>query len=161
VSSIWEKVRTCGKRKKIDGRSDARVTARMANPTRARAAHHPPLCDALDMGRVIRGCRKGKGSVFTSHTHTRKGAAKHRQQVRDGRTRRARAAADRDGAGEATALEDGWRCCDDGDGTRRRARGGFECVRAFGFVRARIASRQGHRRGMDVAVVGWVQRPRD
>lgn len=35
------------------------------------------------MGRVIRGCRKGKGSVFTSHTHTRKGAAKHRQQVRE------------------------------------------------------------------------------
>merc|ERR1712100_307681 len=30
------------------------------------------------MGRVIRGCRKGKGSVFRSHTHTRKGEAKHR-----------------------------------------------------------------------------------
>merc|ERR1712216_339732 len=35
---------------------------------------------SMGMGRVIRGCRKGKGSVFTSHTHTRKGAAKHRQQ---------------------------------------------------------------------------------
>merc|ERR1712216_365528 len=35
---------------------------------------------SMGMGRVIRGCRKGKGSVFNSHTHTRKGAAKHRQQ---------------------------------------------------------------------------------
>jgi len=30
------------------------------------------------MGRVIRGQRKGRGSVFKSHTHHRKGAAKHR-----------------------------------------------------------------------------------
>jgi len=30
------------------------------------------------MGRVIRSQRKGKGSVFRSHTHNRKGAAKHR-----------------------------------------------------------------------------------
>jgi len=30
------------------------------------------------MGRVIRGQRKGKGSVFLSHTTHRKGAAKHR-----------------------------------------------------------------------------------
>lgn len=30
------------------------------------------------MGRVIRGQRKGAGSVFRSHTHTRKGAAKFR-----------------------------------------------------------------------------------
>ncbi|MEW5317975.1 MAG: hypothetical protein WDW38_009230 [Sanguina aurantia] len=30
------------------------------------------------MGRVIRSQRKGRGSVFTSHTTTRKGAAKHR-----------------------------------------------------------------------------------
>ena len=43
------------------------------------------------MGRVIRGCRKGKGSVFTSHTHTRKGAAKHRQQVRAREKRLSRA----------------------------------------------------------------------
>ena len=34
------------------------------------------------MGRVIRTCRKGKGSVFTSHTHHRKGAAKLRSVVR-------------------------------------------------------------------------------
>jgi len=32
------------------------------------------------MGRIIRGQRKGPGSIFTSHTHHRKGAAKHRQQ---------------------------------------------------------------------------------
>ena len=30
------------------------------------------------MGRVIRGQRKGAGSIFTSHTHKRKGAAKLR-----------------------------------------------------------------------------------
>lgn len=30
------------------------------------------------MGRVIRSQRKGRGSVFTSHTTTRKGAAKYR-----------------------------------------------------------------------------------
>lgn len=30
------------------------------------------------MGRIIRGQRKGRGSVFKSHTKTRKGAAKHR-----------------------------------------------------------------------------------
>ena len=30
------------------------------------------------MGRVIRAQRKGRGSVFTSHTRLRKGAAKHR-----------------------------------------------------------------------------------
>jgi len=30
------------------------------------------------MGRIIRGQRKGRGSVFTSHTHHRKGAAAHR-----------------------------------------------------------------------------------
>jgi len=30
------------------------------------------------MGRVIRACRKGRGSVFKSHTHYRKGAAKLR-----------------------------------------------------------------------------------
>ena len=64
----------------------------------ARGRLVPPLCDARDMGRVIRGCRKGKGSIFTSHTHTRKGAAKHRQQVRGGRTRRGRAVSDRHGA---------------------------------------------------------------
>ena len=34
------------------------------------------------MGRVIRACRKGKGSVFKSHTHHRKGAAKLRCVVR-------------------------------------------------------------------------------
>lgn len=33
------------------------------------------------MGRVIRGQRKGAGSVFTSNTSKRKGAAKHRQSV--------------------------------------------------------------------------------
>jgi len=32
------------------------------------------------MGRVIRGQRKGKGSVFVSHGHTRKGSAKLRSQ---------------------------------------------------------------------------------
>jgi len=30
------------------------------------------------MGRIIRGQRKGAGTIFTSHTHHRKGAAKHR-----------------------------------------------------------------------------------
>ena len=30
------------------------------------------------MGRIIRGQRKGRGSVFKSHTRTRKGAAKLR-----------------------------------------------------------------------------------
>jgi len=30
------------------------------------------------MGRIIRGQRKGRGSVFKSHVHHRKGAAKHR-----------------------------------------------------------------------------------
>jgi len=30
------------------------------------------------MGKVVRGCRKGKGSVFTAHTRLRKGAAKLR-----------------------------------------------------------------------------------
>ena len=30
------------------------------------------------MGRVIRSQRKGRGSIFTSHTTHRKGAAKHR-----------------------------------------------------------------------------------
>ncbi len=32
----------------------------------------------LQMGRVIRSQRKGRGSIFTSHTTHRKGAAKHR-----------------------------------------------------------------------------------
>jgi len=31
------------------------------------------------MGKVIRGCRKGKGSVYTAHTHHRKGATKMRK----------------------------------------------------------------------------------
>lgn len=30
------------------------------------------------MGRVIRGQRKGAGGIFKSHTHHRKGAARHR-----------------------------------------------------------------------------------
>ena len=33
------------------------------------------------MGRIIRGQRKGAGSIFTSNTSKRKGAAKHRQSV--------------------------------------------------------------------------------
>merc|ERR1739841_122093 len=33
---------------------------------------------AFPMGRVIRGQRKGRGSIFKSHTRTRKGAAKLR-----------------------------------------------------------------------------------
>ena len=41
----------------------------------------PSVASAHRMGRVIRGQRKGAGSVFTSHTDKRKGAAKHRQQV--------------------------------------------------------------------------------
>merc|ERR1712216_685086 len=32
------------------------------------------------MGRIIRGQRKGAGSIFTSNTSKRKGSAKHRQQ---------------------------------------------------------------------------------
>ena len=31
------------------------------------------------MGRVIRAQRKGRGSIFTSHTRLRKGPAKHRK----------------------------------------------------------------------------------
>jgi len=31
------------------------------------------------MGKVVRGCRKGKGSVFKSHTRLRKGPAKLRR----------------------------------------------------------------------------------
>lgn len=34
------------------------------------------------MGRIIRGQRKGAGSIFTSNTSKRKGEAKHRQAVR-------------------------------------------------------------------------------
>ena len=34
------------------------------------------------MGRIIRGQRKGAGSIFTSNTSKRKGEAKHRQSVR-------------------------------------------------------------------------------
>jgi hypothetical protein len=34
------------------------------------------------MGRVIRAQRKGKGSVFKSHTHKRQGAAQLRSEVR-------------------------------------------------------------------------------
>ena len=34
------------------------------------------------MGRIIRGQRKGAGSVFTSNTSKRKGVAQHRQAVR-------------------------------------------------------------------------------
>ena len=37
--------------------------------------HLPP---ALQMGRVIRSQRKGRGSIFRAHQHTRKGAAKLR-----------------------------------------------------------------------------------
>jgi len=32
------------------------------------------------MGKVIRGCRKGKGSVFKAHTHGRKGAVSMKRQ---------------------------------------------------------------------------------
>ena len=32
------------------------------------------------MGKVIRGCRRGKGSVFRSHTCGRKGAAAYKRQ---------------------------------------------------------------------------------
>ena len=35
-------------------------------------------CSDVQMGRVIRSQRKGRGSIFTSHTTHRKGAAKHR-----------------------------------------------------------------------------------
>ena len=31
------------------------------------------------MGKTIRGCRKGKGTVFRAHTHHRKGASKMRK----------------------------------------------------------------------------------
>lgn len=41
----------------------------------------PSVSSAHRMGRIIRGQRKGAGSIFTSHTDKRKGAAKHRQQV--------------------------------------------------------------------------------
>lgn len=41
----------------------------------------PSVASAHRMGRIIRGQRKGAGSIFTSHTDKRKGAAKHRQQV--------------------------------------------------------------------------------
>ena len=42
----------------------------------------PPVAGA--MGRVIRAQRKGKGSIFRSHTHHRQGAAKLRSVVRVG-----------------------------------------------------------------------------
>jgi large subunit ribosomal protein L8e len=32
------------------------------------------------MGKVIRSCRKGKGSVFKAHTHGRKGAVSMKRQ---------------------------------------------------------------------------------
>eukprot|EP01129_Flabellula_baltica_P017598 TRINITY_DN97_c0_g1_i1.p1 TRINITY_DN97_c0_g1~~TRINITY_DN97_c0_g1_i1.p1 ORF type:complete len:268 (-),score=58.32 TRINITY_DN97_c0_g1_i1:79-882(-) len=38
----------------------------------------PCVLISKDMGRVIRGQRKGRGSIFKSHTHHRKGAAKMR-----------------------------------------------------------------------------------
>lgn len=38
----------------------------------------PTLVVRLQMGRVIRSQRKGRGSVFTSHTTHRKGPARHR-----------------------------------------------------------------------------------
>jgi len=56
--------------------------------------HHPPRAlpelgvevmtntdrqPSVQMGRVIRAQRKGRGSIFTSHTRLRKGPAKHRQ----------------------------------------------------------------------------------
>jgi len=67
------------------------------------------------MGRVIRSCRKGKGSVFRSHTHTRKGAAKHRQQVSND-ARSARAARDRRGEGSTFARDGACeRVMEDGD----------------------------------------------
>lgn len=50
-------------------------------PRLARALSPPPppsLPRVPQMGRVIRSQRKGRGSVFRSHTHTRKGAAKLR-----------------------------------------------------------------------------------
>ena len=52
---------------------------RAARPPPRRAAPHPPEPrPALQMGRVIRTQRKGRGSVFKSHNTHRKGAAKHR-----------------------------------------------------------------------------------
>lgn len=36
------------------------------------------MLTTVQMGRVIRAQRKGRGSVFTSHTRLRKGPAKHR-----------------------------------------------------------------------------------
>lgn len=36
------------------------------------------VCVSIQMGRMIRSQRKGKGSIFKSHTKKRKGAAKLR-----------------------------------------------------------------------------------
>ena len=36
------------------------------------------VCGSVQMGRMIRGQRKGKGSIFKSHTKRRKGSAKLR-----------------------------------------------------------------------------------
>ena len=44
----------------------------------ASAALTSGTCSDVQMGRVIRSQRKGRGSIFTSHTTHRKGAAKHR-----------------------------------------------------------------------------------
>ena len=36
------------------------------------------MCGSVQMGRMIRSQRKGKGSIFKSHTKRRKGSAKLR-----------------------------------------------------------------------------------
>jgi hypothetical protein len=46
------------------------------------ATERRAMCGCLQMGRVIRAQRKGKGSIFKSHTSKRQGAAQLRSEVR-------------------------------------------------------------------------------
>jgi len=89
------------------------------------------------MGRVIRTCRKGKGSVFTSHATHRKGAAKHRNQVRDTAMRI-------DRTSDLSANARAWRAngahVNHGGGMERRAKaseGGLRRRAVFFFGRRR------------------------
>ena len=77
--------RRFARRSSGDFRDGARLFCR---PKRSASLTAPPpspttsLLDALRMGRIIRGQRKGAGSIFTSNTSKRKGVAQHRQAVR-------------------------------------------------------------------------------
>ena len=123
---------------------------------------HPPLSDAteLAMGRVIRGCRKGKGSVFTSHTHTRKGAAKHRQQVREREkrlSREMRGVGPSEAAAGSPARKD--RCFRRGETMEAMERDGNARVIYDGDVGCARARRSGEVDAVDGDGIGWIWRP--